>query len=115
MIYVSAPYTHPEINVIDNRMLRVTKYSAYLLLNRYHLICPLTMGHAFSLKYNQPNNQDFWLDWCYNLLKRCDEMHVLMIDGWKESNGVQKEITFAIINNIPIKYIESQTIENLIK
>ena len=38
-----------------------------------------------------------------------------MIDGWKESNGVQKEITFAIINNIPIKYIESQTIENLIK
>lgn len=116
LIYISAPYTHPDIDIVANRMFRVTKYSAWSLKNGSHVICPLTMGHRFCDFYNQPKDQAFWIDWCLNLLKRCDEMHVLCLPGgWERSDGVQKEIAFAKEHNIPIKYIEEEFIENLIR
>lgn len=114
MIYISAPYTHKDISVIDNRMTRVTKYSAHLLLNGEHIICPLTMGHAFSYKKQMPNSQEFWMKWCYALLSKCDVMHVLLIPGWEISDGVQKEIKYCEENNIKIIYVSLENVERLL-
>ncbi len=40
------------------------------------------------------------------LLERCDQLVVLMLDGWRESVGVQAEILIASELGIPTRYWE---------
>jgi hypothetical protein len=40
------------------------------------------------------------------MLSQCDMMFALCIDGWELSDGLQKEITFARQNGIPVIYID---------
>ena len=47
----------------------------------------------------------------YTLISKCDELWVLLSDGWKESVGVQAEIKFAHVQKIPVKYIDKDTLE----
>lgn len=50
---------------------------------------------------------NFWQHISYEMLNVCNEMHVLMLDGWEESIGVIGEINHAKMKNIPIHYIEA--------
>lgn len=47
-----------------------------------------------------------WADDDFNFISRCDELWVLMSDGWKESVGVRAEIEYASGLGLPIKYIK---------
>ena len=53
-----------------------------------------------------PTNFEFWSDFCLTFLSKCSEMHVLKMDGWEISNGIDQEEQFCSVNNIPIKYID---------
>ena len=103
--YTSTSYSKVPPEHLDAWMEYVSSYSAQELLKGYSIICPLTMGHQFIKLCLLPNDSDWWLLWCYNLLITCNEMDVLMIDGWDESYGVIKEIDFAEKNGIKINYI----------
>jgi len=47
----------------------------------------------------QQEGLDFaWID-C------CDELWVFMQDGWRDSYGVKKEIEYAKIKEMPIRYV----------
>lgn len=48
---------------------------------------------------------EFWAAYNELLISRCDELHVLMLDGWRESVGVTAEIAIAERLNKPVKYI----------
>lgn len=107
VIYVAAPYTHPDYKEIERRMLKVNWYCSVLLMKEQcAILSPLTMGHAWQeTNDNLPHIGDFWLDWCQKLLDLASEIHVLKLDGWKESVGVQQEIRWAEGLGIEIKYI----------
>lgn len=69
-----------------------------------HIITPLFM-HELCVRYPIEGDYMFWEKFCLNLLKRCDIMYVLMLDGWKESRGVSEEIKFCEANDIPVRYV----------
>jgi hypothetical protein len=50
--------------------------------------------------------KETWIVMDMDILNRCDVMYVL--DNWRESEGTQKEITFADKHNIPT-YFEEMT------
>ena len=56
---------------------------------------------AFAL----PTGWDFWerIDRAY--LARCDEVVVLMLDGWQESTGVRAEIALARDLGKPVRFL----------
>jgi len=65
---------------------------------------PIVHSHplvAFSL----PTGWDFWerIDRAY--LARCDELVVLMLDGWQESTGVRAEIALARDLGKPVRFL----------
>ena len=39
------------------------------------------------------------------ILTHADEMHILCIDGWKESKGIAREIAHADRLGIPVKQV----------
>jgi hypothetical protein len=55
-----------------------------------------------------PTDWAFWQRFDEEHLKRSDELLVLQIEGWRESEGVQAEIALAAALGVPIDYVPSE-------
>jgi hypothetical protein len=105
MIFVSVPYSHKDKSVIEFRVKMLSLYCAKLLRNGIWNLTPVTHGTTIFKYTTLPSDFQFWKDISYQMIKVCTEVHVLMLEGWQESEGVQGEIKFAKKYNIPIIYI----------
>jgi len=114
MIYIAAPYSHPEKSVVAYRVKIVCEYSAYLLRQRISCVSPITTGTGILTNATLPTDFEFWQYLSYDLLSICSKIHVLKLDGWNESIGVTGEINFAIQQLIDIEYIEQNFLESLL-
>ena len=101
VIFVSAPYTSPDISTTEMRVQSVYKYIAFLAKQNQNATSPIIL-HPIAKTNGLPTTFEFWNDYCFDLLKRCDSIHVLTLEGWKESTGVKAEIEFAKQNQIPV-------------
>lgn len=106
-IYIASPYS---INA--NAQLRQERYEYSLMksieftLKGLPVFSPIVHSHPMSLAANMPCTFDFWKDLDCLYIDSCDQMYVLMMEGWKESIGVQFEIQYAKSKGIPITYVE---------
>jgi len=57
------------------------------------------------VEHGLPTDWAFWQHVDREHLERCDEMVVLMLDGWEESAGVQAEIRIARELGKPVRYL----------
>ena len=105
MIYIAAPYNHIDKTVIQSRMELIYRIMGEHIMRGEHVVTPLFM-HEVATRYELPGDYIFWERYCLNMLRRCDKMIILCIDGWKESRGVTGEIEFCKANNIPIEFLE---------
>jgi hypothetical protein len=92
MIYVASPYTHHDPLVMHQRYEQVAKFCEWQFQKGLLVFSPVLHCHNLS---SLPRDVDFW--WEYNrwFLVKCDKLYVLMIDGYQESKGVNKEIDLA--------------------
>ena len=61
--------------------------------NRPAGFCSRVTGHPL-VRYGLPGEWSFWQPLAREYLRRCDELVVLRIEGWEESEGVRAEIEF---------------------
>jgi hypothetical protein len=106
IIYLASPYSHPDSMVRKQRYDQVTKYAAKQIAAGNIVFSPITYGHIMTEFETLPTNFEFWENFCFSFLSKCDEMHILKIEGWEISNGIDMEEQFCYVNNIPIKYID---------
>ncbi len=101
-IYLSIPYTkidRDESFIIANR-------TAAILINQGHLVfSPISMTHEMLKDNNLPVEWDFWKQLDESFIEWADEIYVCILDGWKESTGVQAEIDIAKRLDKKIRYI----------
>lgn len=105
LIYLAVPYTAHDAGVQMMRYTAVTVMSARLAEHGIDNLSPITSSHNQQNAIRMPHTWDFWERHDLNLLKRCDEIWVLTIEGWKESKGVQGELEAAKEFGLPIRYI----------
>ena len=106
LIYLAAPYRHPSKPVRDARMEAVGRVAAGLTDNDRRVFCPLMyaqalIDHGFSHKDDQ-----WWYDYDVGWLPCCEELVVLKLPGWTESEGVRIEVEVAESLRIRITYME---------
>lgn len=105
MIYLTAPYSHPDPEIKQKRMEMFYRTDAKLSSEGNFTISPLlkveTTKHG-----KMPDSWEYWKDYSQNLLLKCDKMIVIKMDGWGYSEGVLAEIAFCKEIGIPIEYIE---------
>lgn len=111
MIFISAPYSHKEKNVENERYKHICHYAAYLFSNNKLVLSPVMIGHPCLDFAKLPGDFAFWKNYSIELLSKCDELHVLQLDEWKESIGVTYEIGYANEKNIPVKYIKVELVD----
>jgi nucleoside 2-deoxyribosyltransferase len=94
LIYIAGPYAHPDPVQNTNRACKVADE---LILDGF---IPYIPHLALLWHLITPHNEQFWYDYNYHMLKRCDA--VLRIDG--DSVGADKEIELAKEYGIPVFY-----------
>jgi len=111
MIYLAAPYTHPDPRVREARFDAACVATAALVRAGQIVFSPIVHGHPL-VRFDLPIEWEYWERFDREFLQRCDEVAVLMIDGWRESRGVQAEIDLAIDMDLPIRYLPLAMISN---
>lgn len=103
LIYLASPYS--AYSKGREFAFRIVRDKAAQLMEDGHLIfCPIVHSHIMERSMSKLQDGDFWLEQDFAVLERCDELWVYMMDGWKESYGVQREIAFALERRIPVFY-----------
>ena len=105
MIYLASPYSSGFASVREERYHEVCKAAARLMITGKIVYSPIAHSHPIE-HYTGPQDHGFWMHQCVGMLRHCDEIVVLMIDGWKESKGVAIEVELANTLDIPVRYID---------
>jgi hypothetical protein len=105
MIYLAAPYSHPDPDVVQARIETIYYTIAQYVSLGKHITTPMFM-HEVVTRYKLPSDYEFWEQYCLGMLVTCDKMVVLKLEGWDTSRGVIAEVAFCERHNIPIVYID---------
>jgi len=65
---------------------------------------PIAHSHPIA-RFGLPTDWAYWERQDREHLARCDEVVVLLLDGWQESRGVQAEIRLAETLGKPVRYL----------
>ena len=106
MIYIASPYTHPSASMRQQRYLAAQEYNAYLLSQRRIAYSPIAHCHPMAENHGMPTDIDYWRHFNAEMLRKASALHILMLEGWKESIGVQWEKHVAYTMLLPISHIE---------
>ncbi|MFN0055550.1 MAG: DUF1937 family protein [Planctomycetales bacterium] len=103
MTYLCSPYTDPDPSVRQQRFDAACATTASLMLSGHVVYSPIVHGHPLT-QYGLPINWSFWQYFDLRHLEYCDDLLVLMLEGWQESAGVHAEIERATELGKPIWY-----------
>jgi nucleoside 2-deoxyribosyltransferase len=104
IIYLASPYSHPDPAVREQRFHAACRAAVALLHAGRVVFSPIAHSHPLA-QHGLPGNWQFWERYDRAFLERCDEVVVLMLDGWEESVGVQAEIRIAQELGKPVRYL----------
>lgn len=103
MIYLASPYSDPDPDVRERRYQEACRAAARLMQDGDVVFSPIAHGHAIAAN-GLPHRWSFWKRFDIEHLRRCDEVVVLMIDGWQQSEGVRDEVQIAEKLGKPVRY-----------
>jgi len=114
MIYLASVYSldahsHSAADLLtrQTRYNTVLKKTAELLKQGHVVFSPIVHSHPMSKLFDDAT--ETFADWQAideNYITHCDEVWVLKMKGWQRSEGITKEVAFAIANGIPVRYIK---------
>jgi hypothetical protein len=105
LIYLATPYSHDDPVVMQDRFHKVTIASGQMIKEGIINFSPITQSHEQAIRVKLPTHWKFWKTIDTEFLKRSDELHVLALPGWQESEGVTAEIGIMKELNKQIKYL----------
>lgn len=105
MIYLASPYWHPDPSIRNQRFRAACRVTAALLREGQVVFSPVVYGHTLTAR-GLPGGWDFWQRHDREHLGHCSQVLVLMLDGWRESEGVQAELAIAAALGKPVRYVD---------
>ena len=104
LVYLCSPYSHSDLAIRQARFDAACRAAAKLIRQGRVIFSPIAHSHVLC-QYGLPLDWQFWEQLDRRFLDLCDEVVVLMLDGWRESVGVQAEIAIARELGKPVTYL----------
>src|SRR6187399_883558 len=101
-VFLASPYSHPLSEVRQSRFEAAERACVNYFNRGGTLYSPIVHWHSLAVKYNLPPNFEAWARMNDPLIEQCRAVHVLEIDGWLTSAGVQHEIEVALTFMKPV-------------
>lgn len=106
IFYLACPYSHDDPAVCERRFKAVNRVAAQLIKQGLFIYSPVSHGYILAKTGDLPTGWSFWESFDRAMLSKCKCLLVLMLDGWKESVGVQAEIKIAGELELHIEYLD---------
>jgi hypothetical protein len=108
LVYVGQPYSHPDKEVVNDRVTAVARYMADRIgcKDGFVYYSPICHGQTIHLNAGVGNDYTCWENHSLAMLALASELHVLCLDGWEKSVGLCDEISFASHTGMPIRYFD---------
>ena len=110
LIYVCSPYSAPCEALRELRFRQVSAIAGDLLAAGHLLYVPIAHSHPIAQHSDIADTS--WAMWQRldeAMIARCDEVWVVMLDGWQASVGIAAELTVARDRQMPIRYYNPAT------
>ncbi len=107
IIYLAAPYSHPDLTVVGQRFLAINVAAAKLIADGHIVFSPISMTHPIAMVMGN-HLAPAWSGFDEPFMDACAECVVLMLDGWRESLGVAREIAYFTAAGKPVRYMEPE-------
>lgn len=114
-IFVIVPYTHADEKIVNERVRQADLYVGFLTNECKVVYSTVSAMHHITKLCDLPSTWDYWKLHCEKMISSCEEVHVLCLDGWEESEGVQAELKFAKLFSKKITYVTPTGKEYLYK
>lgn len=85
LAYLACPYSHSNPRIREQRWRASNAEAARLIRDGYAVIAPISQSHPIARDHGLGLDWQAWAEHDRELIRRCDEVHVLCIDGWRES------------------------------
>ena len=105
MIYLASPYTHANPSVREQRYQAACRATAALIRAGQVVFSPIVHSHPL-VAFGLAGTWETWERIDRAFLERCDEVAVLMLDGWDQSVGVRAELRIAREMGKPVRFLE---------
>lgn len=110
LAYLAVPYSHEQGYMRQHRFECANRAAADLMLRGEVVFSPISHTHPIAQERGLPGGWDFWERFDRAYLSCSQKLYVLMLDGWRESKGVQAEIAIAESMDIPVIYLEPNSV-----
>lgn len=92
--YLASPYTTTDVGLQERRYWHAMSATMQLMKAGIHVLSPLALGWPLETVMGKTNWED-WKQYDADLISRADYIVVLMLNGWRNSVGVQEEVRIA--------------------
>ena len=106
LIYLAAPFSDPNPEVSRRRLDEVNDYATHLLSRGVLAFSPLSHGAPLESP-DIPNH--VWYELGLRIMEGCDELYLLVLEGWEDSEGVRMELRRAWELDIPVYVVDPDT------
>jgi nucleoside 2-deoxyribosyltransferase len=103
-VYLASPYSHVDPRVRAERFEAANRAAAALMGAGFCVFSPISHSHPIS-QCGVPGDWTRWEVLDRWMLRHCDEVVVLTLDGWEASKGVQAELAIAAALNLPVRHL----------
>lgn len=115
IIYLAAPYTHPDPDIRAQRAHTITRIAAGLATQGHTVFSPIT--HGAGLQQHLPPyielDHEFWMQQCLPLVRACTRILIIPLDGWTDSAGIKREVEEALAHGKPVGMLTDHEITQL--
>ncbi len=103
--YLCSPYSHTDPSVTLSRYDAICRVAADFMRRGEIVFSPIAHSHAIATRGGLDPTHGFdWLRQDLAILARCDEVVVIMLDGWQDSMGIAAERAEAKRLGIPVTF-----------
>jgi len=113
LIYLASPYSHSDPSIRNERVRQTIAAVANLMTSNLVIYSPIIHNHQIAIKHNLPTDWEYWQQFDEVMLSKCNQIYVLMLEGWLESRGIKAEIAIARKLRLPIGYLGYSEIDYL--
>jgi nucleoside 2-deoxyribosyltransferase len=104
VIYLASPYSHPDPAVRQERFHAACRATAALIRAGNAVFAPVVHSHPL-VEHGLPTGWEYWERIDREFIARCDEVVVLMLEGWERSVGTGAETLIARELGKPVRFV----------
>ena len=100
LIYLASPYSDPDWRLERTRFYAVCDAAVKMVAAGLRVYSPIAHTHPIAERAGLrgialPKGYEFWREFDERMIRACDELWVLKLEGWEKSQGTLKELAFA--------------------